>query len=439
MRAWYGNCWRWLKTRFIAESGSNLRRSRQNAFSRVAADVEQLESRQLLTVTYQGGALLPNVETQAVYLGSDWQTNKQYNTQAGQLDQYLSVLVQGQFMDALTQAGYNVYRGTSSKGVIDNITLNKSFPGGITDAQIEADLQALINAHKVQAPDANRLYVVYVEPGVLITDGDANSNNAFLGYHSGFLGTTASGTPIDIHYAVIAYPKFPTAQGYSTTSLNNLTLVTSHEVAESVTDPDVWIAIANGDFSALGWYDLDLNGEVGDITAGTLSVFRGYEIQEISNQFDVAMNPNAVTAQLTAPQNLVLTNLTPTTASLSWDPVSLVQGYRIFSISGTTRTLLGTVNASATNFTLTGLTSGVSKSYLVEAYDGTFTADSKVITGISPFAVAAASINNHAPTTAPTGSPQQLSAAYSIFQTPHLVPPLFDGGQHDRQRQDFSL
>src|SRR5260370_40741336 len=184
-----------------------MRRQRANPVSVVAAQVEQLESRQLLTVTYHGGALLTAVSAQAVYLGSDWQNTSSLQTQKGQLDQFVSTTVQSPYMDMLTNAGYNVGRGTSAAGKVANLALNKT--SGITDSQIRADVQAMITAGQVQAPGANNLYVVYVEPGVVINTSFGASNTAFLGYHGAFAGHTAGGAAADIHYAPSAYPRAP--------------------------------------------------------------------------------------------------------------------------------------------------------------------------------------------------------------------------------------
>lgn len=61
--------WRGLRAR-IAPAG-NRSKQRKNSRRRqpIADRPEVLEARELLTVTYQGGALLTNVEAQAVYLG----------------------------------------------------------------------------------------------------------------------------------------------------------------------------------------------------------------------------------------------------------------------------------------------------------------------------------------------------------------------------------
>src|SRR5690348_8588213 len=111
----------WLQARISSsrQRSRGRRAWRRETFSVVAAQVEQLESRALLTVTYHGGALLPHVEAQAVYLGSDWQNNSSLQTQTGQVNTYLATLVNSPYMDMMTNAGYNVGRGTASAGSVD--------------------------------------------------------------------------------------------------------------------------------------------------------------------------------------------------------------------------------------------------------------------------------------------------------------------------------
>src|SRR5262245_6092682 len=74
--------------------------------------VETLEERQVPTVYYSGGNLLPHVEAQALYYGSEWSTVPTYSAQSATLDTFLKGITGGTYMDALTRAGYNVGRGS---------------------------------------------------------------------------------------------------------------------------------------------------------------------------------------------------------------------------------------------------------------------------------------------------------------------------------------
>ncbi len=65
-------------------------------------------------VTYHGGGVLPHVEVQALYLGSDWSTNSALHNQTGQTEGFLNNIVNSSYMDMLTNAGYGVGRGTST-------------------------------------------------------------------------------------------------------------------------------------------------------------------------------------------------------------------------------------------------------------------------------------------------------------------------------------
>ncbi|MGH7140509.1 MAG: fibronectin type III domain-containing protein [Pirellulales bacterium] len=337
--------------------------------------LERLESRELLTVTYNGGALLTNVEAQAVYLGSAWNTNTSLQSQAQATDQFLSTLVSGSYMNMLSS--YNVGTGTDTKGVVDNVNLSAN--STLSDSQIQTDLAGTINSKQAQAPNANNLYVVYVEPGVVVSDGSATSQNSFLGYHGAF---SDNGT--DIHYAVITYPGSPNptpqSQGFQS-SFDEQTSVTSHEVAEAVTDPNV-------NYKTLGWYDFQLNGEIADLAEGHESTITGangvqYVVQDVVNQNDQVITPGSGSTgggntggggttggggvgTMPSP-TLQVSAVSSTVAQLKWNLVSGAAGYNVYLMNGGSQQYLGTVSASTSSVDVTGLKAGSTDSFMVEA------------------------------------------------------------------------
>src|SRR4051812_7638314 len=381
--------WSRLRSAFgLSETKKKRGKQRRQRRAVGAGRFEQLESRELLTVTYHGGALLSKVEAQGVYLGSDWAANSSLNSQAAALDQYVGYLVNSPYMDMLTTAGYNVGRGSATAGKEPNVSISKTT--GITDAQIHADLQSAINSSQLATPDANRLYVVYVEPGVVIKLGTDTSQNSFLGYHGAFAGRTAAGKAADIRYAVIAYPGSPnpsaTSQGFAN-STDELTSVSSHEMAEAITDPDV-------NYKQLGWYDDQKDGEIGDLTSQS-SRLNGYLVQDLVGKNDQVIAPTTTgaggsggtgggTTTLAAPTNVSAVALTATTASLSWTGVSGAAGYRVFLIENGRSSLLGSVSASTTSVTISQLTPGGKESFRIEAYSGATAADSAVVSVTMP-------------------------------------------------------
>jgi hypothetical protein len=259
----------------------------------VRPNLEGLERREVPTVTYNGGAVLPNVEVQNVYYGSDWYNNSTYYQQTGTLENFSKSIVNSSYMDMLNNAGYGVGRGTSTQGTILLANPNKSYY--LTDSQIRLSLQSMITNSQVAAPDANRLYVVYVEDNVAVMNDHYNNQtsiNNFLGYHMAFAGTDASGHAADIHYAVITYPggSVGNAGEPGLSAVDSMTVTASHEIAEAVTDPNV-------NYKALGWYDNQKNGEIGDIVANQYVYLNGYAVQKESDKNDQAMAPAGAAAR----------------------------------------------------------------------------------------------------------------------------------------------
>jgi hypothetical protein len=345
----------------------------------------------MLTVTYHGGALLTQVEAQPVLMGSDWATNSSLVSTAASLNSYVGYLVNSNYMDMLTNAGYNVGRGTATAGVTLNLALNKTTTG-LTDTQIHTNLQNAINANQVAAPDPQRLYVVYVEPGVIVKLGAASSRTTFLGYHGAFAGHTAGGQAEDIRYAVLPYPgspnPSPSSQGFSS-AFDELTSVSSHEIAESMTDPDV-------NYKTLGWYDDKLNGEIGDLTSQS-SRLGGYLVQDLVDKNDHVIAPapdnnsgtgtGTGTTTLAAPTITSVTAVSSTSAKITWTTVTGATGYTVLLIQNGPTSSIGSVTAtsgSTMSVTVTGLTAGSTVSFKIEAFNTTQTADSNAVSVTLP-------------------------------------------------------
>ena len=169
-------------------------------------------------------------------------------------------------------------------GAVDHTSLAAG--STISDAFIQARLQADVSSGLLRAPNANTLYVVYVQPNVAVNlgSGQGTTQQGILGYHTAFLG--ANGAPI--RYAVVASPGGAAGNSVlpeATTALDQLTAVTSHELAEAVTDPDINSNVNNG---RLGWFDPQ-RGEIGDVEENNPNAFvrlDGNLVQEVADQND---------------------------------------------------------------------------------------------------------------------------------------------------------
>jgi hypothetical protein len=100
----------------------------------------------------------------------------------------------------------------------------------ISDSSIQNYLAGLFNAGKETAA-SNVLYGIYFPSGMRISLQGGSSCTSFCGYHSNF---TYNG--IAIKYAVFPYPDCAGCSLSGKTIGDMLTIVTSHEIREAVTD-----------------------------------------------------------------------------------------------------------------------------------------------------------------------------------------------------------
>lgn len=133
----------------------------------------------------------------------------------------------------------------------------------LSDADIQKLLSDALAAGRLPKADANTLYIMFFPTGVVVQmDAQNASCQTFCGYHSNF-----SDGGVDVKYAVLP---FPDCQGCTAglTPFDALTAITTHEIAEAITDPD----------PGSGWYD-QVNGEVGDICAWQFRKDGPYNVQ----------------------------------------------------------------------------------------------------------------------------------------------------------------
>jgi hypothetical protein len=269
--------------------------------------LEALEDRQVPTVSFFGGNLLPQVQAQALYLGNEF-VSAPASTETATLDAFLKDVTSGPYLQALERAGYNVGPGSAVAGAVDPTSLTVG--STISDAFIRSRLQADVSSGLLQAPNANTLYVVYVEPDVAVNlgFGQGTTQQGILGYHTAFVG--ANGAPI--RYAVVVSPGGAAGNSVlpeATTAIDQQTAVASHELAEAVTDPDINSNVNHG---RLGWFDPQ-RGEIGDVEENNPSAYvrlDGNLVQEVADQNDQLLSI------FTAPPTTPPTSLIGTTTTL---------------------------------------------------------------------------------------------------------------------------
>ncbi len=111
----------------------------------------------------------------------------------------------------------------------------------IKDSAIRSYLAGLFNAGKI-SPSNDTVYGVYFPSGMKVMLSGGTSCSSFCGYHSHF--TYGS---YQIKYAVFPYPNCAGCSLAGKSVADMLTIISSHEIREAVTDP--------GDGNTNAWYD----------------------------------------------------------------------------------------------------------------------------------------------------------------------------------------
>ncbi len=230
---------------------------------------------------YHGGKVLKNAEFVSIYYGNFW------NSPGGRaertaLDKFAKYFVKSRHTKLWEEygAGKGQFYGSTvlaqrnEKRVIDQI-------------DIQGFIESAISQRMVMAPKKETVYSVFLPPNaVLIGPGGERSTDGMGGYHGSFLGEKGE----TIYFSAIVFGERGNGIDFTPRSRDNITITTSHEWTEAVTDPDV------GE-GQLGWYDYRY-GEVSDIPIEILPLEQtfgyrnGYAVQkEWSNKAGAVVLP----------------------------------------------------------------------------------------------------------------------------------------------------
>ena len=225
---------------------------------------------------YQGGPVITDPQVHATFWGAAW-ADADHAQRRADLVQFLQDLLASDYMNILSQ--YGVGQGAGQAGSWLGDSNLASVTGQISDSDIHASIQSLIDAGTLPEPSSpsNMALVIFMDESIDISDAtlgikmcEPQGDNAF-GYHNFF--TTSAGN--QFYYAVVpsltdACLESSCAQD-STCSLHlaqtqeqRQTQVASHEFSEMVTDPEI-----------SAWRDPDSGNENGDNCngqSGTITV-----------------------------------------------------------------------------------------------------------------------------------------------------------------------
>jgi hypothetical protein len=219
-------------------------------------DVLEEEAAARPHLTYRGGPLLTAVQVVTVFWGSAWQ-NRQHRV--SRIHAFYHAILKSSFMDRLAQysvPGQRIRHGSRTGTAI----IRTPGPGtSVHDTAIRSLLQHSIGA-ALPAPNRNTLFVVYLPAGTSVSVSGSQSCRDWCGYHDSING--------NISYAVVPDPGC-TGCLDGLKPFDALTTISSHELAEAITDP----------VPGTGWYD-DAKGETGDICAWQTEMVAGFTVQK---------------------------------------------------------------------------------------------------------------------------------------------------------------
>jgi hypothetical protein len=205
-----------------------------------------------------GGVIIPNVRLYLVFWGPAWHTTTA-SPSVGQVTDAVVNILTGPYMSSLSQ-----YRNIGSGFLQASIVVDEAVasapatpPNNFSDSDVQNLLEQMIYAAMMPGPevDSNLLYMVMFPPGP--------ARGGTLGEHTYF---DLNGT--NLHYGWV------TNNGGN---LASLTWVFSHELVESVTDPE-GTAITGTGCNQTGWC------EIGDVCTGNNAVINGVTVQRYWSQ-----------------------------------------------------------------------------------------------------------------------------------------------------------
>jgi hypothetical protein len=189
---------------------------------------------------YRGGPVINNPQLYAIFLG-DW-TSAGSPNRATRLQQYLSDLLNSQYMNILSQYG------CGSSGTLVNSIFISDTNDSLNDSDLQNVLQKAINNKQIPEPGANSsiVFLLFLDDNMVVVDERICENLGAFGYHSHF--QTSAKNPC--YYGLIpgctdtclttACPMDNQCTLHlAQTQEQRQTQVISHEFSEMITNPNV--------------------------------------------------------------------------------------------------------------------------------------------------------------------------------------------------------
>jgi hypothetical protein len=196
-----------------------------------------------------GGLQIPNAAFYAIYWNSSVansnKTSLGYTTIQAQMTAFINNFPSNTDYSGSSADDYGIIQQYGSRVPIANTLANwgvlvdqQPTQANISDSNLRKYLAGLFNTGKA-LPSSSTIYGVYLPAGMKVTLQGGGSCSSFCGYHGSF---NYGGT--EIKYAAFPYLDCKACSLSGLSVADMMTIVTSHEIREAVTDP-----------SLNAWYD----------------------------------------------------------------------------------------------------------------------------------------------------------------------------------------
>ncbi|HEY0476340.1 MAG TPA: kelch repeat-containing protein [Kofleriaceae bacterium] len=266
-------------------------------------------------LSYHGGRVVSNIQVVQVLYGAGNYLPEVTSTATPSMATFYQGVLNSPYVDWLSEYNTTPLPGSSNQTIGRGSFLGQAtiFPAPehngtfIDDVQIQAELSAQIQAGNLPAPshdgqgNNNTYYAIFFPHGKTITLGGSSSCSFFCAYHGTIANAGGAG---EITYGV--HPDFQPGSGCefgcgaAATAFGNYTQVASHELVETMTDPEVGLAQFVG--PPLAWYD-SFFGEIGDICNDQNGHIVGSDglTYDVQTEFSNTLNDCVVTSPFSSP------------------------------------------------------------------------------------------------------------------------------------------
>jgi hypothetical protein len=258
----------------LGDSGSAGRREVPGASGKPRAEPIASPG-QLHFVDYFGGRVVGRMEVIQVLYGAGSYLPEVTSAGTPSLASFYRGVLDSEYVDWLAE--YDTPAQSIRRGrFVQQVTIAPSARNRgalIDDRDIQAELSAQIAAGHLPAPHAdtagnnNTYYAVFFPHGQTITVNGAASCASFCAYHSAIADAGGTG---EIYYGV--HPDMQPGSGCEAvcgaepTAFDRYTVIASHEMIETITDPEIGLTPGFPPAFPMAWNDSDTSeGEIADL------------------------------------------------------------------------------------------------------------------------------------------------------------------------------